>query len=320
MNTAVKSILKLDEEKRTFDVRVEILLSTYNGEKYLKEQLDSLLRQDGIENIKISIRDDGSTDNTCEILKVYEERYNFNVTYGINIGVNASMTELLKNADETFDFFAFCDQDDVWNDNRVSVAISALKRRSNEKPLLWGCMEQLSDENLHAISMMPIPEHLGNFYNAIVQNKLYGHTQIFNKPMRNLILRVPANVIYMYDWIAYILASTFGEVLYENRCLGKYRQHGDNAIGCELKRFSLMKKRLKRLLTNDYKRVSIQMACIYEIFYNKLNEGQQKELRRFLNSRQNFFKRLLYIFITKIKRNTYLESLEFRILYLFNFY
>ena len=302
--------------KPKINAKVEILLSTYNGEKYLKEQLNSLLTQECIENIKISIRDDGSTDGTCDILRSYEEKYHLNITYGTNLGVNFSMTELLKNADNDFDYFAFCDQDDVWDTGKILAAVLALDGLPEEDPLLWGCMEMLTDESLCAISLMPVPKYLGNFYNAIIQNKLAGHTQVFNRALRNILLKVPPEKMYLYDWVTYILASAFGKVLFDTNCLGLYRQHGKNVVGYELNAIAQIPRRFKRLTNGAFKQISTQMQYVYELFEDDLNTQYKNELNIFLKSRRNFIKRILYICNTKIKRNTRFESIQFRILYL----
>jgi len=297
---------------------VEILLSAYNGERYLREQLDSLLALDGIEKIKISARDDGSSDGTCDILREYAEKHAVNITLGEHIGLNASMMALLENADCRF--FAFCDQDDVWGPGKITAAVAALSAGPETMPRLWGCMEELTGADLKKISMMPVPRYLGDFYNAIVQNKLAGHTQVFNRALRDLLLQAPPGAMYLYDWFNYILASSFGEVIFERQCHGQYRQHGDNAVGYELNPFLQIPRRLKRLRTGVFKQISKQMLCFNEHFGAKLAAPYKTELARFLNSRKHFFTRFLYICKTKIKRDTRFESLQFRVLYLLGVY
>ena len=101
------------EDNTVLNKRIQILMSTYNGEKYLREQLDSFVNLDNFEEVKVLIRDDGSTDSTLEILDEYRLKYGFEIIKGINIGLNKSMMNLFKECDMECDYFAYSDQDDV---------------------------------------------------------------------------------------------------------------------------------------------------------------------------------------------------------------
>ena len=105
--------------------KVQILLSTYNGEKYLEELIISLLDQE-YSNLSILIRDDGSVDRTVEILKKYENNNNISIIFGENLGVVDSFFELIKNADAEAEFVAFCDQDDLWEQSKIFRAVNIL--------------------------------------------------------------------------------------------------------------------------------------------------------------------------------------------------
>ena len=112
-----------------------VLLSTYNGEKYLKEQLDSVLNQKDI-TLNFLVRDDGSTDSTIDILKQYEKEGKIKLIVGKNIGYKKSFYELAKLAPLS-DYYAFCDQDDVWDDDKLITAVNMLERENNSIPLLY---------------------------------------------------------------------------------------------------------------------------------------------------------------------------------------
>jgi len=295
---------------------IEVLMSTYNGEKYLSEQLDSILAQKGCFNLKITVRDDGSSDGTHDILNYYVKEHGISVIYGKNIGVNASMMELVKQSGKDCDYFTFSDQDDVWYDFRLYEAVNSLNALNSTVPLLWSCMEELTDEKLKPFGLMPYPKKLGNFYNAMIQNKTAGHTQVFNQELRNLIVDYPAEKMYVYDWAIYLMASAFGEVRFcENSC-GKYRQHGANAIGYELGWLRQTVRRIKRMTRGQFRNNSVQLEFFYGQFKDKLCEDYRSEAERFLNSRKNIIKRVRFAFTTKIKRNTKVESLQFWALYI----
>ena len=125
------------------DKKVNVLLSAYNGEKYIREQIESILAQT-YPNIELIIRDDGSKDRTVEILKEYEQRYeNINVVLEKNIGVTASFFSLIEKSNS--DNIAFADQDDIWLPQKIEVAVQKLEKR--EKPALYACNKVLIDIN-----------------------------------------------------------------------------------------------------------------------------------------------------------------------------
>jgi glycosyltransferase involved in cell wall biosynthesis len=301
-------------------ISVEIMLSTFNGEKYLRQQMDSLLSQKGDFNLKISVRDDGSRDGTVDILREYEKTHGINLTCGQNIGVNAAMLELVKNSEKDFDYFAFSDQDDVWEDFKISEAITALSSCEGETPALFSCMEVLTDENLIPYETMPRPKYYGDFYNAIIQNKAAGHTQVFNGALRDMFKRYPPEKMYVYNWVNYIIASEFGRVFFSEKICGKYRQHTSNALGYSTNPLAMIPLRLKRLFKGDFNYATRQLKYINEVYGPALTREHKKELARFLSCRKKFWKRLFYALTAKVKRNTVFESFQFRALYFLGVY
>ena len=129
-------------------MRVAVLMSTYNGEKYLKQQIDSILNQRGDFQLDLLIRDDGSNDNTISILEEYTQTNKIHYYIGNNLGPAYSFLDLLINS-HNYDFYAFADQDDYWMPNKISVAISNL---SNIKgPALYFANAELVDSNLNSV-------------------------------------------------------------------------------------------------------------------------------------------------------------------------
>lgn len=114
---------------------VAVLLSSYNGEKYIKSQIDSLLNQT-YSNMKIYIRDDCSTDNTLSIIKSYSDDRIVIVESDKNIGYPGGFYELLRLCDKE-DYYSFCDQDDVWNPEKVERAVKKLEQLDESKPNLY---------------------------------------------------------------------------------------------------------------------------------------------------------------------------------------
>ena len=222
-------------------------MSTYNGEKYLREQIDSILNQDYPE-ISLLIRDDGSTDGTVDILKEYAQKYR-DIDY--YLGVQNSFFDLMKRADKRAYYYAFADQDDVWLPGKIKRAIELLERedekKDKRKPLLYGGRVTYASENLEYTKEMIFHNRkdpgLGN---ALVENIFIGCTEVFNKELLQLvILHIPKCEI-LHDWWLYLSASCFGSVIYDQNSYLFYRQHLNNQVGIQnswIKHWIVRKKR-----------------------------------------------------------------------------
>lgn len=126
---------------------VMVLLSTYNGEKYLKEQIDSVLSQKNV-NVNILVRDDGSYDETKTILQKYQDEGKLKWYTGNNLKATYSFLDLLHNTPKA-DYYAFCDQDDVWNENKLIMAINKLENLPKYKPALYTGRLNITDSELN---------------------------------------------------------------------------------------------------------------------------------------------------------------------------
>lgn len=225
---------------------VQILMSTYNGEKYLEQQIDSILNQT-YPNIRILIRDDGSSDGTIEMLKRYEKKYD-NISYyqGDNIGVIQSFFDLLRKSDDSATYYAFADQDDEWLPDKVARAVELLGEKKVDKPLLYCSDTYIADENLNIVKKddkCPRP----SWGNALVQNICTGCTAVINKRLRDIVRETRPQEIVMHDWWLYLTAELFGEVCYDNEAFMKYRQHGNNVYGAKKSKLDIWKYRFGQL-------------------------------------------------------------------------
>ena len=138
---------------------VTILLSTYNGEKYLEEQLESITSQKGV-STKIIVRDDGSSDRTCDILDTWKEKSALTWYRGENIGPAQSFMDLLRNAGDAC-YYAFSDQDDFWLSDKMQTAVSKLESYDG-RPALYFCQTELVDK-YRALSRLGLPAAFGLF-------------------------------------------------------------------------------------------------------------------------------------------------------------
>ncbi|WP_211750264.1 glycosyltransferase family 2 protein [Paenibacillus sp. Marseille-Q4541] len=301
---------------------IQILLSTYNGEKYLEEQLDSLLAQKNV-NIHILIRDDGSKDNTVFILHKYASEYpsKISVTTGANLGVKQSFYELLSISSSEYDYYAFCDQDDVWLSNKLSNAIYKLQEIRNE-PGMYCSSTQMVNEQLEPTKVWPTqPSKELSLYNSLIENTCVGCTIVLNPEAMKLIKQNPPEIMdnmIMHDWWMYLAISALGKVVFDTNPGILYRQHQNNVLGGASE--SLFMKWISRVNRfwsgKNHYILSNQAQEFLKIFYEQLNKQQKAEIERLLLSGQkNIAMRFVYIMNTKLYRQSNIDNVVFKLLF-----
>ncbi|MDM8533936.1 glycosyltransferase family 2 protein [Clostridiaceae bacterium HSG29] len=299
------------------DDTVIILLSTYNGKLYLRDQIESLLNQD-YPHIEIFIRDDGSTDGTVEILNTLEEKYeSINIIYGENIGVVSSFFELLMTA-KSAKYYAFCDQDDVWLKDKISRATNIIIHKNSEKPILYGSSVTIVDQDLMIMRENAVKELVPSFNNALIQNIFTGCTIMINDEARKHLLKEVPLKLRMHDWWMYQVISGIGEVVYDSDSRILYRQHGNNAVGSYKNKVNLWVKRIKRFKSGSSLPFIMHHANeLNRIFYNDLTKENQKMLNEFFDIRKNIAYRIRFVLTKKISRQNFFDDILFKILILF---
>lgn len=275
--------------------KIVILLSTYNGEKYLKEQLDSIQNQ-SYQGIEIIARDDVSSDSTVEILKSYGVKL---IETKQNLGAKRSFAELLKYAvaNREAEYFMFCDQDDVWYSDKVEKTLSKIHKMENKfgrVPLLVHTNLEIVDENLHTLSSsMWEYEYILPQYNSLnrllIQNTVTGCTVIINRALAKKCLHIPDNAI-MHDWWIGLVASYFGKIGYIEESTIKYRQHSKNTIGAKGFQVNVLMHMLsliKSLLFKDTKYINhmqiniTQAKSFLDMFKHELDVEAKTMLQEF---------------------------------------
>lgn len=218
-------------------IHIAILLATYNGEKYLREQMESLLTQKKVTTM-IYVHDDFSTDGTKKIIEQVSSQFPNRVIMinsSHNLGVVKSYQFLLDNVDA--DFYLFSDQDDVWDENKVSEEIFLLKQFEGVPSLVYSDLE-IVDSKLNVLSQSMFRSM--NVINTdktsmlLTQNVITGNTVAFNKALRNLIVnyfRMDDDLILMHDGWLGLVSSIYGKIFFLNRPTVKYRQHESNVVG-----------------------------------------------------------------------------------------
>ena len=298
--------------------KIQILLSAYNGEKHIREQLDSYTRLCNFDEVKVLIRDDGSTDSTPLILKEYSDRYGFEVITGENVGLNESFHILVQNRDRACEYFAFSDHDDCWLEDKLTRATSALEGR--DTPTLYAACSYITDESLNIVGKTFVPKKKLSFYNAMVQNVCVGHTQVINASLAELLEREYSSDIMVNDYWIYLLASAVGECIYDSTPTTLYRQHATNEIGYSSSTLGKLKVRMGRVRSKKSVKNALQLRAFCECYGDLMSEEYKNEAERFFKKQRSFFTRLSYVFSSRAYRQTPIETLIFKTMYLFGRY
>ena len=272
---------------------IDILLATYNGEKFIEEQIESLLSQT-YKNWKLIIHDDGSNDNTVNIIKKLQEKDEriILIEDGIKCGgAGANFLHILKNY-STADYIIFCDQDDIWLDDKLSTLYQVLKDK-NTAPYMVYCNAYFYDgEEITGNNVVSV--HRNNLNDSLFLNGgIQGCSLMFNKQLKDTIIEYP-EYIYMHDHFITIAAVTFGKTQYIDKSLMLYRQHDTNVTGHQ--NISLI-NRLKRFFdvnnpVLDYKHYKANVA-FYDKYKVKMTENNRVLFEQYIAyPKSNLVKRL----------------------------
>jgi glycosyltransferase involved in cell wall biosynthesis len=217
---------------------VTILLGTLNGERFLSEQLASLERQT-FRNWRLLASDDGSSDRTKSILHEFQKSFEsgkVEIIAGPRRGAPANFLFLVCAENLDSDLYALCDQDDVWEPDRLARAVALLEKAGSGIPALYGSRTRLIDENGNEIGFSPLFRKKPDFECALVQSIMGGNTIVFNQRLRELVAFCGADLdVPSHDWWLYQVASACGgDVHYDAYPSVRYRQHGENVIGSNM--------------------------------------------------------------------------------------
>ena len=297
------------------DKKVAILMSTYNGEKYIKEQLDSLLNQT-YKNIDIYIRDDESKDSTVEIIENYMKSVNnIKLIKGKNLGFVKSFFVLLKNVEEA-DYYAYCDQDDIWMEDKIQRVVEHLSKLDESKPNLYFSNSDYYDGEMNFVAHGD-SKKVYNFRNSLVECVSQGMTMCINKKARDYIVdNIPQNCVF-HDWWTYMICAGMGNIVYDEKPLVKYRRH-TKSVTAEGKNFiELQMWRIRKFLqSDDLKKIKKQLIEFEAYFGKELKEEDKKVLNLFTNEKYSFSKAMEKTFYPKRFRKKLSDEILLRILFL----
>lgn len=242
--------------------KVAILLSTYNGNNFLDEQLESLYNQKCSHEITIYARDDGSTDDTKIILDKWSKKINVCFFEGENSGPALSFWELFTNPSIQADYYAFCDQDDIWDEDKLEKEISCLTNNIH----LCASNCRIIDKDSNLVEEIhrekdPIMKIESLFVSGISQ----GCSMVFTDELRKYILCQKINTVPMHDLVVSMYALCLGDIAWIKEPLFSYRVHDGNVVAREKGR---KLRNLKKTIVNWGKNKNVMKELAKDLLDN----------------------------------------------------
>jgi glycosyltransferase involved in cell wall biosynthesis len=275
---------------------VTVLMSTYNGEKYLQEQLDSIYRQKDVQ-VNIIVRDDCSTDSTLDILKRNKAEHpelSTIIEGKRNLKPCRSFLKLISSytSDE---YYALSDQDDIWDEDKLITAVRKLNQCNPVKPALYFSNLRIVDENnkfyrnSHSVS-----RQTDNKYLSLIQPAVTGCTQVYNQALAKIAERIKPQNFSMHDTWMYIVAEFFGTVIYDFEPHINYRQHSNNVIGTTLsgKKKSFVKTEIQRFTNRNLQPRYDNAVEFLREFGDELSPEDLKKVLEIVNYKRTFRERM----------------------------
>ena len=272
-------------------------MSTYNGDRYIREQLQSIYAQKGV-YATLLVRDDGSCDATCALLDNEQSGGRLQWYAGDNLGPAYSFWNLVTAAPET-SYYAFADQDDVWDDDKLASAVSMLEK-AGDAPALYFCQTRLVDKSLNEIKSVRIAPLL-TFGEALSYQFVTGCTMVINNAMRKVLQQYTPSFIRMHDvWIYDVAQAVGAKVFFDPTPHISYRQHGGNAVGQDSTLVSIWRKRFQRLVKGECIRSRLAKELLKGYSFEMSDEN--RNLAQMASGyRNSFWSWMKLIFTSKLR-------------------
>ena len=309
----------MNMEKQNKSPVVTVVLCTFNGEKFLPEQLSSLASQTRRPD-RLVLRDDGSSDASVAIVEkwAHAEGIALQQIMGPRLGPAHNFLVALQAA-SLADVYLFCDQDDVWREDKIERALQNVPWDQKSGPVLCATRLAVVDENLEPIRLSFLPKHLA-FDSAVYESLLTGCTMAFNAKFRDTLIRMIPPAMVMHDWWCYLVATGVAGVTlrFDTEPLVLYRQHSNNAMGAKLTGLADMHVRLSRFFGTDSalrSRQLMEFAALYEVV---LSPAAANLLHTLLGAKSSLLRRIWAVYKLPVQRQTFLATLTTRLAVLTN--
>ena len=300
--------------------KIAVLMSAYNGEKYISQQIDSVLTQT-YSKVDIYVRDDGSTDQTCRILEKYESEGKLHLLKGQNKGFARSFFLLLRKAPEA-EYYAWCDQDDVWRSEKLERAIEKIQkteRNSSGIPVLYFSDYDFYDEKLTYIGRGIDYKKGPSFANALMDCIPLGITCVFNRKAYEMMMEHTPKYSCGQDWWVYLLCAGLGKVIYDKGYSSvKYRRLKSSVSPAGWGFWKFQWYRIRKFFFQGYFRnVRRQLQEFSDYYREKLEPGDRQLLDLLTGRRPSLIRSVRKAFYPVRFRQNMIDEILLRILFLF---
>jgi glycosyltransferase involved in cell wall biosynthesis len=296
-------------------MHIGILLATYNGAQYLQEQLDSIERQTHIDWTVLA-SDDGSSDDTKVMIDAFASkvgRSKVQQVTGPQQGFASNFLSLVCHPNLTADAYAYCDQDDIWLQDKLARAARFLAGVPSDVPALYCSRTQYVDQENHPLGLSLPYARPAVFANALVQNIASGNTMVFNDATRKLLVQAGPQVdIDLHDWWTYMLVTGMGgKVLFDQTPSVRYRQHPNNLWGMNTSLKSQW-MRIKKLFGGRFANWNERHVAALGPMQDRLTLENQKIFKRFSKARKrSLVPRIVGLKQSGVYRQTMMNNVGF---------
>lgn len=280
--------------------QVAICMATYNGGKYIGQQIESIIHQT-YSDWRLFIRDDGSNDNTIDVIREYAVTLGEKIVL-INDGKQSTKSSKGNFANALswitsyydFKYYMFCDQDDVWLDDKIEKSLRAIQQaeKENDEPILLHTDLKVVDAQLNVlgesfVKYRALNPDVRDVNHLLIQNNITGCTMMWNQKLNELI-DISSECVAMHDWWFSLTAACFGKIIYLNEPTILYRQHSANVVGAT--KVNSLAFIINRLLGNNHVKKTIleamEQAQAFLIYYKgKLSQNQIEDIECFATLR-----------------------------------
>lgn len=266
---------------------VSVLLSTYNGHQYIRQLVDSVLAQEDV-NVKLQVRDDGSSDDTVEILKSYHDP-RISIRQGKNLKPARSFLKLLKECDDS-EYYAYCDQDDEWYPRKLITAVGKLEGYSeNATPALYISTYDVCDKDMNLMFKRDM-----KFNNPLTMTETLIYRapsaccMVFDHALRQVIAKGNPTYFRMHDFWTLLVAESHGyPIITEDVSSIRYRQHEGESVGITPTAMTRLKRLIKSFSSGHNERWR-QAKSLYDNYKEEITQENLEMLEEMINYRNSF--------------------------------
>lgn len=292
-------------------------MSSYNGEKYIEAQIDSILTQRCQIPFDLWVRDDGSTDATHAILQRYADAGKLQWYTGGNLGPAHSFLDMVKHC-QGYDYYAFADQDDFWKEDKIAAAIRELSEQSGAA--VYFANAELVSADLESLGRnVYIRSPKLDFPTLVCAGGILGCTMVFNKQLAQYIqgAELPGNIVMHDFYVSLLCLAVGGNIVFDPNAYMKYRQHGNNVVGVSSGLAATIRSRLNDILIKAKESISEQADQVLRLYRSQLSDDKVAWLETVRDYNKSFANRVRLACSRKTRYVNFNMGLKLRLSILF---